>query len=268
MATIERYTHGHHDSVLRTHSWRTVENSAAYLVPHLVPGASVLDVGSGPGTITVDIGRRVAGGRVVGIDSAEDVRDQAQALADDNGLTNVEFQVGDAYHLDFPDDTFDVVHAHQVLQHVADPVAVLREMRRVTKPGGVVAARDVIYGGAVWHPLLPGLRKWMDVYQAVARFNGGDPDGGSSLKAWAMEAGFEDISTGASIWCFADDADREWWGGNWAVRALESSFAPQSIEAGAATLEDLQEVSEAWKAWVADKTGWFAMPHGEILATK
>ena len=53
--TGEHYTHGHHESVLRSHSWRTVENSAAYLEPHLVPGTSVLDVGSGPGTITVDI---------------------------------------------------------------------------------------------------------------------------------------------------------------------------------------------------------------------
>jgi hypothetical protein len=54
------YTHGHHESVLRSHAWRTVENSAAYLVPHLRPGLSLLDVGSGPGTITVDLAERLA----------------------------------------------------------------------------------------------------------------------------------------------------------------------------------------------------------------
>src|SRR5437870_171549 len=60
------YTHGHHESVLRSHKWRTVDNSAAYLAPRLTSGSSVLDLGCGPGTITADIGRRVAPGRVLG----------------------------------------------------------------------------------------------------------------------------------------------------------------------------------------------------------
>ena len=64
------YTHGHHESVLRSHTWRTVDNSAAYLAPHLTAGFNVLDLGCGPGTITADIGRRVAPGRVLGIDSS------------------------------------------------------------------------------------------------------------------------------------------------------------------------------------------------------
>ena len=65
-APRDRYTHGHHESVLRSYTWRTVANSAAYLVPHLDPGLSLLDVGCGPGTITVDLARRLAPGRVTG----------------------------------------------------------------------------------------------------------------------------------------------------------------------------------------------------------
>lgn len=268
MATTERYTHGHHASVLRTHSWRTVDNSAAYLAPYLTPGLSVLDVGSGPGTITLDIASRVRPGAVVGLDASAEVCIQASTLARDSDVLNVDFVVGDAYALDFADDSFDVVHAHQVLQHVADPVAVLREMRRVVKPGGIVAARDVIYGAASWVPLLPGLETWMRVYQAVARSNGGEPDAGRSLKSWAMEAGFTDVDSTASIWCFSNDDDRDWWGSAWAERALQSSFAPQSIESGSATQADLEEISAAWTEWVADVRGWYAMPHGEILARK
>ena len=118
------YTHGHHESVLRSHKWRTVDNSAAYLALRLTSGTSVLDVGCGPGTITADIGRRVAPGRVLGIDASADVIEQARR--DAGGGTNVEFSVGDLYALDTRDHTFDVVHAHQVLQHLPDPVRALR----------------------------------------------------------------------------------------------------------------------------------------------
>ena len=147
------YTHGHHESVLRSHKWRTVDNSAAYLAPHLATGISVLDLGCGPGTITADIGRRVAPGRVLGIDASANVIEEARR--DAGGGPNVEFSVGDLYALHTDDDTFDIVHAHQVLQHLPDPVAALREMKRVCKPGGLVAARDGDYGAFRWYPTRP-----------------------------------------------------------------------------------------------------------------
>ena len=137
--TPETYTHGHHESVLRSHRWRTVDNSAAYVIPHLRPGARVLDVGCGPGTITVEFAARVAPGAVLGVDRADDIVDDARRAADDAASTNVQFDVGDVYDLDLPDASFDVVHAHQVLQHLGDPVAALREMRRVCAADGVIA---------------------------------------------------------------------------------------------------------------------------------
>jgi SAM-dependent methyltransferase len=268
MASEERYTHGHHESVLRSHSWRTIENSAAYLEPHLTPGLSLLDVGSGPGTITVEFGERLAPGRVVGIDAAETIVRQARALAADGGATNVEFEVGDAYSLDFPDDTFDIVHAHQTLQHVADPVAVLREMRRVVKPGGIVAARDVDYSGVVLYPESSGLSAWAALYQRVHRSNGGEPDAGRRLKAWALAAGLADVTATASIWCFASDSERDWWGNSWAVRVVESAFGSQAVEREFAARGDLEDIRDAWLAWAGDPDGWMGMPHGEILARK
>jgi len=261
----EHYTHGHHESVLRSHSVRTVKNSAAYLIPHLDSGLSVLDVGCGPGTITVDLAERVAPGRVVGLDAAPEIVDRARELAAERGAVNAEFAVGDAYALDYDDDSFDIVHAHQVLQHVADPVAVLKEMRRVSRREGVVAARDVDYAGIVWWPRIPALDTWMALYQAVHRSNGGEPDAGRRLKAWAREAGFLDVVSSASIWCFTTDADRAWWGGMWADRVLESAFASDALGKGLATQGELQEISDGWKEWVADPDGWIAMPHGEIL---
>ena len=150
--TPDDYLHGHHDSVLRSHRWRTAENSAGYLLARLPATARVLDVGCGPGTITADLAGRVPGGHVVGIDAAGDVLAAARHEAARQGRPNVSFGAGDAYHLAFDDATFDVVHAHQVLQHLSDPVAALAEMRRACRAGGLVAARDSDYGGMLWFP--------------------------------------------------------------------------------------------------------------------
>jgi SAM-dependent methyltransferase len=262
----ETYTHGHADSVLRSHRWRTAENSAAYLLPHLAPGQALLDVGCGPGTITLDLARLVAPGRVVGLDPSADVIAQAQAAAAEAGLGNVEFATGDVYALDHADGAFDVVHAHQVLQHLGDPVAALREMRRVCAPGGVVAARDSIYRAFSWYPLDPRLVRWLEVYCAVAEANGGEPDAGSHLLAWAHAAGFTDVTSSATAWCYASDAERAWWGDLWAERTEATALADQAVELGVSTREELADVAAGWRAWAASPDGWFAVPCGELLA--
>jgi len=258
----ERYTHGHHESVLKSHTWRTIANSAAYLADRLEPGLALLDVGCGPGTITVEFADRLAPGRVVGLDASAEVIAKAAEFE----RPNLSFVVGDAYELPFGDDTFDIAHAHQTLQHVADPVRMLREMRRVVKPGGIVAARDVDYAGTFWFPQLPGLDAWLALYERVHRSNGGEPDAGRRLKAWAMEAGFEHVVTTASVWNFSDATDREWWGSMWEARVLQSAFAGDALGKGLAGQEDLEHISRAWREWADSEAGWLAMPHGEILA--
>lgn len=172
------YTHGHHESVLRSHRWRTAANSAAYLIGELRPGMAVLDVGCGPGTITADLAALVTPGRVTAVDANGEILDQAAEVAAERGLGNVEFATADVHDLDFPDDSFDVVHAHQVLQHVGDPVQALREMRRVCRPGGIVAARDSDYAAMTWYPEVPVMDAWQELYRRVARANGGEPDAG------------------------------------------------------------------------------------------
>lgn len=259
------YTHGHHESVLRGHQRRTAEDSAAYLLPHLKPGLSVLDVGCGPGTITADLAARVAPGPVMAVDQSADVLDVARTEAGQRGVSNVSFATADVHRLDIPDGTFDVVHAHQVLQHVADPVGALREMKRVCAPGGVVAARDADYAGFIWYPQLPALQLWRELYERAARANRGEPDAGRRLLSWAQQAGFADVTPTGTVWCYATPATRQWWGGMWADRILHSRIAQDLLRLGLATTAQLEEVSAAWRTWAAAPDGWLSIPHGEIL---
>jgi len=121
------YAHGHHESVLRSHSWRTAANSAAYLMPLIKSHMHILDIGCGPGTISVGLAKLVPGGKVIGLEYAPDVLVKARAAAAEKGVQNIEFVTGDVHALMYPDATFDVVHAHQVLQHLGDPVQALQE---------------------------------------------------------------------------------------------------------------------------------------------
>lgn len=259
-----RYTHGHDDSVLRSHRWRTVENSAAYLLPHLSEDMTLLDIGAGPGTITADFAAIV--GHVTATETGEDQLALSRATVAERWVGNVDFTVADVHALDFPDDTFDVAHAHQVLQHVADPVGALKEMARVTRPGGLVAVRDSDYSGFAWWPQFPALDDWMALYQRVSRANGGEPDAGRRLLSWARKAGLADVVSTSSTWCYASPEDRQWWGSMWADRILDSALAGQAVREGFATRADLERISEAWRAWADDGDGWFSLLHGELLA--
>jgi len=259
------YTHGHLESVLRSHRWRTAANSAAYLLPHLAKGASLLDVGCGPGTITADLAARVRPGRVTAVEISAEALQLARAEAAARGQDNIDFAVTDVHALDFAEDTFDVVHAHQVLQHVTDPVRALRELHRVCRPGGLVAARDSDYAAFTWFPHVPALDEWLTLYQRAARANGGEPDAGRRLLSWAHAAGFDHITATASTWCFATPEDRQWWGGMWADRILHSTLARQLVTSGMATEEDLHRVSRGWREWAAADDGWLTVLHGEIL---
>lgn len=261
----EHYSHGHHESVLRSHSWRTVENSAAYLAPYLHSGTTVLDVGCGPGTITIDIAAMVGPAKVIGIDASPEIVEKATELAAERDIDNVEFVVGNAYELNYEDASFDVVHTHQVLQHLSDPVRMLRELRRVRTSGGVVAARDVDYGACFWYPASTGLDHWLELVRAIYRSNGTEPDAGRRIKSWAMDAGFSDVVSTASVWAFNSEVDREWWGSMWEERILQSALAVDAIDAGFATQDDLIDISRAWRDWINEPDGWFAMPHGEVI---
>ncbi len=260
----EVYSHGHHSSVTAVHAMRTVATSAAYLEPLLEAGMDVLDLGCGPGSITVGLADIVAPGSVLGIDRSADVIAQASAAHGDTA--NAEFREGNVYDLDAADESFDVVHAHQVLQHLADPVAALREMRRVVRPGGLVAVREADFGAMVWSPAVAELDEWRALYQRLARGNGGEPDAGRRLPEWVAAAGFAEVEVTSSNWTYAAPDERASLAHPWADRILHSAFAEQTLERGLADQPTLNRLAGGWRRWAQLEDALFLMPSVEILA--
>jgi ubiquinone/menaquinone biosynthesis C-methylase UbiE len=266
--TEDRYTHGHHESVLRSHRWRTAENSAGFLLPELFRGARLLDVGCGPGTISADLARHVAPGLVNAVDIADEVIEAAQRLNEQGGAGNLQFSVDNVYNLSFLEKSFDIVYAHQVLQHLSDPVSALVEMRRVLKEGGVLAVRDADYGAFVWTPDDARLDAWMKLYQQVTAANGAQANAGRYLKTWVHDAGFEDVTVTSSNWTFHRAEERTWWGGLWADRVRHSDFATQALAYGFTDQDELASMAEAFLQWSHEENGLFVVPNVEVLARR
>ena len=262
------YISGHSRSVVDFHSARTAANSAAYLLASIRPDMHILDIGCGPGTITADLAELVPQGSVIGIDLSPEVIEEARSMATKRSLKNVSFEVGDAHELGFVDHQFDVVHAHQVLQHIGDPTHALRGWQGLVKPGGILACREGDYGSsATFHPANQDIAEFRDLYMKAARARSGEPNGGRHLVAWARAAGIDraKITATASLWCFSSPEERAYWSKQWVGRLTQSTLRYNLINGGYATEKDVDRYIKAWREWAADEDGWTAIIHGEIL---
>ena len=160
----------------------------------------LLDIGCGPGSITLGLAEKVAPGEVVGVDLQPSQVAQAQALSAARGVKNVRFEVADVYLLPFSDGSVDAVFAHVVLMHQREPVGALQEMRRVLRPGGVVGVRDTDWGGRIHAPMTPLLEQWYALTVRVREHNGGNPFMGRHHRELLLEAGFARTQASVSVW--------------------------------------------------------------------
>jgi ubiquinone/menaquinone biosynthesis C-methylase UbiE len=259
----EVYTHTHEPVVLASHASRTAEDAAAFLLSHLTPGMRLLDLGCGPGSITIGLARYVAPAEAIGIDLEPEALAAATALASDNRVGNVAFRRADVYELPFEDDSFDIVYGHQVMQHLADPVNALVEARRVLRSGGYLAVRDADYQTMTHHPHEPMLDRWLDAYRKLARQNGGEPDAGRRLGEWVRAAGFDHIHATASTWLYATPSERAAWADLWTERGLKDGG-----EGASPYGDDARAIAAAFRRWAEHPDGWFGFIHGEVLARK
>jgi len=227
---------------------RTVFKQAAFLLPHLRPGMTLLDCGCGPGTITIGLAEVVAPGRVVGIDRDEERVVAARKNATERGVNNGDFQVANVFQLPFPDDFFDAAFEHSVLMYLKDPLVALQEIRRVLKQGGVLGARDSDFS-AIQANSNPLLERSIEIGHNWHAHRGTDLQFARNLRGVLGRAGFGHVEASASCDSFGTpEAVRRRAKTLLGIRQ-HPDFIKFAIESGQADLETLDRMKVAWKEW-------------------
>lgn len=263
------YLHGYNSGMtIKMHAARTAEHQASFFLPHLRSGMTLLDCGCGSGSITVGLARVVAPGQVVAIDIAPIEIDRARERANQQGVSNVRFEVGDIFHLAYPDNTFDAVFCHNVLEHQNEPLKALLEMKRVLKPGGVIGVRDADNGGDLLHPANELLWEWFAVGAQSWRLLAGDPWFGRRLPGLVRQAGFQPTIPSASFDVYGDPDGVHMIADVAASRCYDADYVQRVVSQGLATSAKLATLAEAWLAWAKEPDAFFALAHGEVVGWK
>ena len=262
------YTMGFSEEFLEVLRWYTLEASAAYLLPYLRPGLRVLDFGCGTGTISVGMARAIEPGELHGVDMEQSQVELARSVSASQGRDNATFHVGDAAALEFPDDFFDLAHCHNVLMHIPDTQAVLREVKRVLKPGGIIACREVIADSCFTCPDFGVLYRGWNMFRDLLAADEGHPQMGKELKGHIVDAGFANLRMTASfsVYNSPDELD-------FIVRLVERWFlSPEitgaAIKYGASTEKLVSDLKVAFEKWRTHPGALCAVAFGEAIANK
>ncbi len=266
--TESSYTMGYSEEFRQLLDRRSAEIHAAHLLTHLESGQRVLDFGCGPGTISVGLASAVAPGEFHGIDMEESQIELARDAAKAGGHDNATFHVGDVTELPFGDGYFDVAHCHAVLMHVPDTQAALAEVKRVLKPGGVIASREFIVASSFLEPRAEEMVPAWNAFANLVSANGGHPNMGRELKSVFLDAGFSDIRATASFDVFGAAEDVAF------LHAfiMDWFFKPEIIEAatkhGLATREQFDEWRQGLDEWRSYAGAVGGLAFGEAVARK
>jgi SAM-dependent methyltransferase len=234
---------------------RTAGSHAGAMLEHLRPGMRLLDVGCGPGTISVGLARLIAPGTVVAVDAEPGQVELARRRADAEDVANLETAVADALALPLADASVDAAFCHALLEHLVDPVAAIREMARAVRPGGPVVAVCPDWGGFLLAPADEAAERAIAFYERLQATNGGDVRAGRRLGAHMAAAGLADVRMSARYEVYED---RGAIAGYLAARIARSPDLDDAVARGWGGAGEIAALADALREWSARPDGLFA----------
>lgn len=243
------------ETLVRQMQGRRVGPAQQFFANHLKPGMRLLDCGCGPGALTLGFAALVRPGETVGIDIDPQVIERAVSAAGESMADNVRFEVGDIHRLPYPDASFDAVWAQLVLFHVPDPLAVLKEMRRVIRPGGFIGIRDADTASEYMVPSTPLTEEAEALILRVRQFTGGSPFYGRQQRKLLLDAGFSKTEQSAGASTAGSDEELTRW-----VTYLDSrfrSYAKTGVEQGWIDEAHVDEIAGELRQWCQRPDAFF-----------
>ncbi len=263
------YTMGYRPEYIRAQARFAQQPSLNFLVPQLAPGQRLLDVGCGGGFLSSQLAEAVAQGELVGIDLEPSQVDLARETAARRGVANTQFQVGDALDLPFRDGSFDVLHFGGVLLHICDVDRALEEARRVLRPGGLIACRDLIPESCFGHPELGMMQRTIEMFVDVVGADGGSPSIARDIKGRLIRAGFADVVMTLSYEIYDTPEEREFFHAVVEHILLEPEGIVNAAEAYGAITEQMNlSIRRCLEEWRHDPGALAAMAFSQATAVR
>lgn len=268
MTKRDERAHGVTPGLSRDYATRTAARQAAFVLPHLHSGMSLLDVGCGPGTITIGLAEAVAPGRVIGVDHDKTHIEAATALAAKAGVDNVTFQSGDACALPFDEGMFDAAFENNLFTHIPGAaVLAAGEIYRVLKPGAFFAARDADAGSVVWGHHSCAIRLLDRLFTEWQQGRGSDITLGKRLPEILREAGFVDSITSVTADTKATrDEIRSH--ADITLSLLDGPFGRDVVANGMVNAETIDGLKDTMREWANHPDAFFANVHVEVIGWK
>ncbi len=240
----------------------------SYLRPRIKAGSRVLDVGCGQGRSLDFLARATFPGEVYAIDIEEIQVAAAEKLDRESNLKNTFVTVGNALELPFEDEFFDLVHFNVTLAHIPDTLKALAEVKRVLKPGGLIACREMIIDSSFAYPeTVLGRRGW-DVFVDLLEADDGHPQMGKEMKVYLLEAGFTNLQLSASFEVYSDREDintfyhliKEWF--------LSPEITEAAKKYGAGSESIFKQVDTEMDNWRKHPGAVAAIAYGQAIAVR
>lgn len=267
MSSKENYPVGYSATVVNTFKKRSAFEKGRFLIPHLKETDYLLDCGCGPGSITLDFASILKKGKVVGVDFEPSQIECAKQLMKEKKVSSAEFQIADILNLPYKNNSFDVAFTNGVLWTIGETLQVLEELKRVVKPGGIIACREPSFDGAQYYPESKIFEKAFHLQNRSLDALGNNRNVGKELSAYFSKVGLKDVQLSVSCDLYSSDEKRRLFADYWINAWNIAPWAKHIREKSWASLNEIKEFQQEFLAWGKKEGAFISAPWFEALGT-